>query len=114
MDERVREWRKAGRYLPKRFRDFHDQKALFKTVHETMDFAGHEYAKDVSWIAGHCYVIDMFLWFMARHGYVLRRSDVKLPFDDLEITISDNEARARDRMLCAMGLTPVSGPHVSD
>lgn len=44
----------------------------------------HEYAKSIGWIAGQCYVIDIFLWHMARHGYVLRKASTKLPFEDIE------------------------------
>lgn len=109
MDATVQQWRKSGRYLPRFMRDFHDQKDLFKALHDTVDVAGHDYCKDVSWIAGQCYVIDIFLWHMARHGWVLRRAAKKLPFDDIEKTTKAANDRARDGMLRAMGLTPVSG-----
>jgi hypothetical protein len=98
MDERVKKWRESGRYLPKFLRDFHDQKDTFKAIHEGIAVDKHDYCKDVSWVAGQCYVIDIFLWHMARHGYVLRKSDAKLPFDDIEAT---NE-RAREKRLTLM------------
>ncbi|MNY63704.1 hypothetical protein D3C86_2007050 [compost metagenome] len=44
---------------------------------------GHEYARSVDWVTGQCYVIDIFLWFMARRGYTLQRSRAKVPFRDL-------------------------------
>ena len=55
-------------------RDFHDQKDLFKLIHEKINVEGHDYCKQVNWIAGQCYVIDIFLWFMARRGYTLQRT----------------------------------------
>lgn len=83
-DSAVQEWRKSGKYLPRFLRDFHDQKDVFKAMHSMVNVEGHDYAKEISWVAGHCYVIDIFLWHMARHGYVLRRADKKLPFEDIE------------------------------
>jgi len=78
-------------------RDFHDQKDLFKAIHRLVAVEKHEYAKEVNWIAGHCYVIDIFLWFMARHGYTLQRAPQKLPFEDvIERTREANAAAAAE------------------
>lgn len=107
MDEQVAEWRKAGKYLPRFMRDFHDQKDLFKAMHDLIAVDKHDYAKRVDWIAGQCYVVDIFLWHMARHGYVLRKSAVKLPFDDIDVTTTEANERARNLMARAMGLTPI-------
>lgn len=107
MDEGVAKWRKAGLYLPKFMRDFHDQKDTFKTLHTTVNVESHSYCGDVSWTAGQCYVIDIFLWHMARHGYVLRRTSKKLPFDDIEVTNRQAMERWRDNAVRAMGLTPI-------
>lgn len=108
MDERVVSWRKSGRYLPRFLRDFHDQKDTFKALHDVVAVDSHDYCKDVSWVAGQCYVIDIFLWHMARHGYVLRKSDAKLPFDDIQVTNATARDKARDVMMRVMGLTPVA------
>lgn len=107
MHESVATWRKSGKYLPRFLRDFHDQKDTFKAIHDTVNVMGHEYVKDISWVAGQCYVIDIFLWFMARHGYVLRRAHRKLPFDDIEITTHEAKERFTRAMGQAMGLTPI-------
>ena len=107
-DKSVLEWRKSGKYLPRFMRDFHDQKDTFKAMHDTVAVEKHEYAKDISWVAGQCYVIDLFLWHMARHGYVLRKADKDLPFDDIESTNADAKAMANKAMARALGLTPVS------
>jgi len=79
----VDSWMRSGRHLPAPLRDFHDQKDLFKAMHEIVSVEGHDYAKEVGWVTGQCYVIDIFLWFMARRGYTLQRSRQRLPFRDL-------------------------------
>ena len=43
-------------------------------------------------VEGQCYVIDCFLWFMARHGYTLQRSRAQQDFDSIEATIAAFEA----------------------
>lgn len=106
-DKAVLEWRKSGKYLPRFMRDFHDQKDTFKALHDVVAVEKHQYCKDVSWVVGQCYVIDLFLWHMARHGYVLRKADAKLPFDDIEKTNADAKAAANKAMAAALGLTPV-------
>lgn len=87
------EWMKSGRYLPPALRDFHDQKAAFKAMHAIVDCSAHEIAGKVDWIAGQCYVIDVFLWFMAKRGYTLQRSRARLPFASLEADIEASERR---------------------
>lgn len=87
-DPKVIKWRRGGAHLPDFMRDFHDQKDLFKTLHQSVNVEGHEYAKDIGWIAGQCYVIDIFLWWLARHGYVIRKSTAHLDFDSLDKTMS--------------------------
>jgi hypothetical protein len=77
-------WMKSGKYLPSIMRDFHDQKDIFKTLHGIINVEGHDYAKEISWVAGQCYVIDIFLWFMARRGYTLQRSRQRLAYRDLQ------------------------------
>lgn len=109
-DKSVIEWRNSGKYLPRFMRDFHDQKDIFKAFHDTVAVDKHEYAKDISWRAGHCYVIDLFLWHMARHGYVLRKSDAKLQFDDIVKTNADAKAYANKAMASALELTSVEKP----
>jgi hypothetical protein len=73
-------------------RDFHDAKDLFKAMHELQkpadpsDVIGGHYSID--FVTGQCYVIDRFLWFMARRGYTLQRSRARLPFRDLQADVS--------------------------
>lgn len=74
-----------GRYLPEVMRDLHDTKEIFKTMHDVSGWNEKEgWARDISWMDGQIYVIDLFLHFMARHGYTLQRSRAKLKFHDLD------------------------------
>lgn len=78
----LQKWLKKGKYLPRFLRDFHDQKEVFKF----MDMVMQRYkAKsiqnrmwsptyEVNWIAAQCYVIDIFLYVMAKHGWTLQRT----------------------------------------
>ncbi|PSH23546.1 hypothetical protein B7R74_02615 [Yersinia pseudotuberculosis] len=72
-------WLESGDYLPKDFRDFHDQKDLFKAMHFVIGNANENgNARD-----GHIYVIDTFLWYMASRGYTLQRSRKKVNFKEI-------------------------------
>lgn len=74
------EWLKSGEYLPVFMRDFHDQKDLFKAMHNTIENADQNgNARD-----GHIYVVDTFLWYMARCGYTLQKSRKKVEFKDMQ------------------------------
>lgn len=82
VPESVKRGLRNGKYLPKKLRDFHDQKDLFKAIHGTFEQSpGHE----VNWIDGHVYTVDVFLWVMAAHGYTLQKSrGVSAPTLDLD------------------------------
>lgn len=74
------DWLKSGEYLPAFMRDFHDQKDIFKAMHYTITNADENgNARD-----GHIYVVDTFLWYMARCGYTLQRSRKGVEFRDME------------------------------
>lgn len=88
IDEAVKEWRASGEHLPKFFRDFHDQKALMGAMHY---FTRKEECKEleaINLVNGHVYIVDVFLHFMARHGYTLQKTRKNLPFEDIEENIS--------------------------
>lgn len=87
-------WLKSAKYLPDFMRDFHNQKDLFKTIHELVN--EHDGTKAISWRDAHIYTIDVFLWFMARRGYTLQRSRVKCDFLDIRQTIADQTEKRRD------------------
>lgn len=100
------DWMKSGRHLPPRLRDFHAQKEVFKTMHEIVNVRGNEYAREVDWITGQCYVIDIFLWFMARRGYTLQRSRARLPFRSLDDDIAACEKRRNEQFAALMAPPP--------
>ena len=83
MKKEVIEWRKNGKHLPDFMRDFHDQKDLFKALYQIIDVEKHEMAGHIKWVEGHCYVVDVFLWFMAKYGYTLQKNRTKLDFEDI-------------------------------
>ncbi|KQP02494.1 hypothetical protein [Pseudorhodoferax sp. Leaf265] len=103
-------WLKSGKYLPEPLRDFHDQKDVFKAIHATVNVEGHEYAKTVDWVAGQCYVIDIFLWWMAKRGYTLQKTRTRLQFRDLgQDVAAANELRTK-RLIDLMRTTKEPQP----
>ena len=72
-------WLQSSEYLPEFMRDFHDQKDVFKAMHNTITNANDNgNARD-----GHIYVVDTFLWYMARCGYTLQKSRKQVEFKDI-------------------------------
>ncbi len=86
-EQKLQDWMDECKYMPPNLRDFHDQKDLFKAIHGSIELG--EDLQLITWVKGHCYVIDVFLWYMARRGYVLQKSRAKLKFRDLECDVSD-------------------------
>jgi hypothetical protein len=86
------QWLKSGKYLPKPLRDFHDQKDVFKAMHEIITERPGDLIKRPTWIEGQCYVIDVFLWFMARRGYTLQRTRKRGDFRDLQTDVEKANA----------------------
>lgn len=75
----------TGRYLPTFMRDFHDQKDIFKAVHW---WGKNSESRKIGWIDAHCYVIDIFLGFMALHGYTLQKTRTKECTYEIQDTIN--------------------------
>jgi hypothetical protein len=109
MAKTMQEWLRDGSYLPRVLRDFHDQKDVFKCIWKTLlrRRAAKPDERDdlasMTWIQGHIFVIDFFLWFMAQHGYTLQRADKRVfEYFDLGTTLKemkDEEAAAFRVML---------------
>lgn len=87
MADDLKRWRDDGEHLPEFMRDFHDQKDVFKAIGSVPPPSSSIGAAEINWMQAHVYTVDRFLWFMARHGYVLRKSSAKLPFDDIGVTL---------------------------
>lgn len=86
----IDEFRSGGKHLPRILRDFHDQKDVFKTIHSTVELPKE--LANLSWVAAHIYVIDIFLWFMAKRGYTLQKSRANVEF----VNINDDIKRVKD------------------
>lgn len=77
---KLAKWLESGEYLPEFMRDFHDQKDVFKAMHNTITNANENgNPRD-----GHVYVVDTFLWYMARCGYTLQKSRKQVEFKDMD------------------------------
>jgi hypothetical protein len=76
-----------GENLPEIMKDFHDQKDLFKTIFQQFE-GSHPILEKVSWVDGQIFTIDVFLWWMGRHGYKLQKIRKKdVTFHEPEDTI---------------------------
>ena len=77
---KLTKWLESGEYLPEFMRDFHYQKDVFKAMHNTITNANENgNPRD-----GHIYVVDTFLWYMARCGYTLQKSRKQVEFKDMD------------------------------
>ncbi|CAB3717733.1 hypothetical protein [Achromobacter marplatensis] len=99
MSDATTAWLQSHAHLPPFLRDFHDQKDLFQAMHEIIDMQSNTIARKVDWVKGQVYVIDVFLWFMARRGYTLQRSRAKVPFRDLHEDVANVRERRMSRAL---------------
>lgn len=91
----IKQWMEDGEYLPKIIRDFHDQKDLFKTIHGKLDIPADHPAKKFTWMDGQCYVIDIFLWYMAKRGYTLQHTRRRGEFIDIEAEVEEYTSTQR-------------------
>lgn len=82
--DKLSEWLTSGEYLPHFMRDFHDQKDVFKAMHNTI----HNADENGNPRDGHIYVVDTFLWYMARCGYTLQKSRKDVQFKDIDDDIA--------------------------
>lgn len=97
----LNDYLKSGNYLPEFLRDFHNQKDLFKRIDETVANSQEKNKDDIiykrmpGWTICHIYVVDYFLWHMAKCGYTLQRSRAKIEFIDYD---EDMAAALKRRM----------------
>lgn len=92
-------WRKSGLHLPAYLRDFHRQKEVFKAMDG--EFRERGVVFPYSWAERQCYVFDWFLWWVARYGLVLRRTNAKVPFRCLPETVDAFEKRVLELWVAA-------------
>lgn len=97
------EWMEAGAYLPAPLRDFHAQKSIFQIIGEMVTrrqqrgTTSYDRCLELpNWVHAHIYVIDFFLWFMARRGYTLQRSRRPFAFVNLDDDLAAFEKRKHE------------------
>jgi len=99
MDLDLKQWLDDGNYLPEPLKDFHDQKRVFQRLDEMVGRRDWPNGSP-DWMTCQLFTIDVFLWFMASHGYTLQKSrlphDRRPPFCDLGTTMEDYERRRMD------------------
>ncbi len=95
MDADLKGWRDEQKHLPEFMRDFHNCKRLFKGISEHIVCEDDHPANDVNWRQAHCYTIDVFLWFMAKHGLTLQRSRSRKNFEDLDALLDQLDAERK-------------------
>lgn len=92
MNNQLKQWREDQKHLPEFMRDFHNCKSLFRGISEHIICDDDNPANQVNWRQAHCYTIDVFLWFMAKHGFTLQRSRARLEFEDLDALLAQLDA----------------------
>jgi hypothetical protein len=86
-------------HLPEFMRDFRDQMDVFRAI-ETWDACNRtsdeqrRYPRP-NWVDAHVYTVDVFLGFMAEHGYTLQRCRKNMEFRDIAETVSGDAADRR-------------------
>lgn len=102
MDKKLQEWRDEDKHLPEFLKDFHDQKDFFKFLHEFSLIDKNALAKDINWMQGHAYSIDILLWTLSRFGWTLQRSRAKQNFEDLDELIKIYKDKRHDMFTKAL------------
>ena len=93
MMDNLSKWLQSGEYLPVFMRDFHNQKDVFKAMHHVITNANENgNPRD-----GHIYVVDTFLWYMARCGYTLQKSRKDVDFKDMDVDIERMKREVAER-----------------
>lgn len=102
-------WLRSGRYLPPRLRDFHAQKDVFKALapmlekYQQKTAKHYEALRNLSWPEMQMATIDVFLWFMAMHGYTLQPSRAAVTFRNLDEAIEAEREASRAALSKILG-----------
>lgn len=97
-----KEFLSKKKHLPDFLRGFHDQKDLFKSLHEWMSLGPQP--EDTSykmptWVEGHIYVMDYVLPFLALHGWTLQKTKSKITgLCDLNQTLQEHKQREAEQL----------------
>jgi|GEM_PF-1256769 hypothetical protein len=94
-DVSIQDYMESRVWLPSFMRDFHDMKTVFKAIEDGIvknRIESHDLsfkAGNVNWCDAMAYTIDIFLWFMAEHGYTLQKVNNSLDRYDIQKTIKE-------------------------
>lgn len=95
MDVNLKTYLAEGNYLPNPLDDFHECKVVFRLI---KTFTQSPLLKEVGWSTAHVYTVDVFLWFLAKHGYTLQVNRKKLEFKSIDSEVYEFERKRRDEM----------------
>lgn len=94
------EYTQQLKYLPDFMKDFHDQKDIFKAIHQLYQSNESLQKMPNGWIDNHIFTIDYFLWFMGQHGYKLQKIKSKsIKFYNLQETIDLQNGKRAANMI---------------
>jgi hypothetical protein len=94
--KKVMRWRENQGSLPAFLKEFDRQKLFMKTFAHYDGAAFFDKYPEVSWIDALCYFLDYFLWRLARFGLVLRKSQKKLEFMDMNVVMDEFDDLMRE------------------
>lgn len=82
-----------GSYLPNPIKDFHDCKVVFKMIGELLQSLPQSslLLENMNWSTAHVYTVDVFLWYLAKHGYTLQMSRKKIDFSCINSEVANIE-----------------------
>lgn len=76
--EEMLKWRSELKYLPSFMREFDKFSKVFYFLHECIGTPDESpFYKSLNYRQGTIYVVDMFLWTLAKYGYTLQKSRIK-------------------------------------
>lgn len=97
----IHDWIKEQKHMPGFMRDFHNCKELFRSAHTWAKQKPDDHYY-MPWQTAQVYVIDVFLKFMAYHGYTLQKTRIKHDFHDIHDTIEHYENERKDAFFAAL------------
>lgn len=92
-------------WLPDFVVDFHDMKNVFKCIEDAVvknriSLGDKEHSNgNINWCDALAYTTDIFLWFMAEHGFTLQPSDTGLEHFSIEETLKEWHKRNSEKYL---------------
>lgn len=83
MNDKLKHWIESGMHLPKVIRAPEDTLLASNMIFEVTKDISDKHLLTLTEETAYRYIFECFLPFMAEHGYVIRRSRMDMPFQDL-------------------------------